>query len=190
MEGLDEIEMAIRNTLLSIPQENIDAQWSDGQWTEQVKARLYRLGALHHFHVCASSRAVKTDEGEWLFDMTWIRNEQGRMVSVPLVLECDWGGPRNERLENNFLKLLLARADHRVHIFEGPRAFIAQQLDKFKQHILAFKETKPEDRYLFVANLWGTTKPEFEFDLFLPGSALSSNISRANPDDISKIVQL
>ena len=69
------------------------------------------------------------DYGEWLYDVTWLKYERQRdglewpataLIEAPLVAECEWGRGKNlEYIVEDFEKLLLARADVRLMIFDG-----------------------------------------------------------------------
>ena len=60
------------------------------------------------------------DYGERLYDVTWLDYEKsgsGELVDAPLAAECEWGNEGD--IEDDFEKLLLARAGIRLMIFNG-----------------------------------------------------------------------
>ena len=59
--------------------------------------------------------------GEWLYDFTCLEykhnDDGGWLKGIPVVAECEWGN--KDCIGDDFQKLLLARADVRVMIFNG-----------------------------------------------------------------------
>ena len=62
--------------------------------------------------------AVAVNNGEWLYDLTClIYDGDGYLNHIPLVAECEWGN--QDQVYDDFQKLLLARADVRVMVFDS-----------------------------------------------------------------------
>lgn len=116
-------------------------------WTKAILKRISGLGKTkgRKFHVCATSRAEnKADEGEWLYDLTWLRYDgDDHLLEVALALECEWD---SKKLNEDFQKLLQARATLRVFIFQNAR----DALDGIIRQIEKFAGTMPGDEYLLV----------------------------------------
>jgi len=113
----DDIESAIRDILSPIPSEACTKEWETPRWTKEIKERLCELGHKLGYKVCASNYNDK-DWGEWLFDLVWLLSDKnGYLTSVPLVMECEWDY-RSTNIEDDFQKLILARAHHRIMIFQ------------------------------------------------------------------------
>jgi len=102
------------------------------EWTWLIKKAFIELGMKHSYKVCTARTAEQCEEltygnitcvewGEWLYDLVWYTESQGEVhgekltISVPLVMECEWGvGIPNMALDFN--KLLVANADLRVMV--------------------------------------------------------------------------
>jgi hypothetical protein len=75
-------------------------------------------------------------------------------------MEIEWGrGPRNlkEEVLVDFYKLVQAKADLRVLVFQGP-APVAPLLDELEKRFRGFRLTTSGDRYLLVGYEWDTGK--------------------------------
>ena len=84
---------------------------------------------------------------------------------MPLVAECEWGpdGP----CDNDFQKLLQARADHRLWLFQVPSTEAADEMFVgCRSNVKRFRATLMGDRYLFAALVWAET-PELRFDVYV-----------------------
>jgi hypothetical protein len=94
------------------------------------------------------------DAGEWLYDQVWMRYDRNDyMKSVPLVLESELGTNKVDRL-NDFCKLIIARADHRVMVFGASESARAQDIiDKFIEEVEHSGISSVGDRYVFAALL-------------------------------------
>ena len=60
------------------------------------------------------------DWPEWLYDVTWLKYEhegERLLIEAPSVAECEWGNKGD--IDDDFEKLLLARAGIRLMIFNG-----------------------------------------------------------------------
>ena len=128
-------------------------EWRSPQWTKAVLTSLCCSGHRLGYTVWAS----KVDDqhkngGEWLYDVTWCEADEKKFLkSVPMVAECEWGDL--DKIEEDFQKLLLARAAVRVLIFEGKwlkggSEAIANRLCNW---VGAFEDRRKGDTYLLVA---------------------------------------
>ena len=120
MPGKFEIMRAVRKGLNSL---EVGEGKNGTVWTTVVKTELCKIGRDRFgCKVCASG-VDKADFGEWLYDVTWLeyeKNDRGKLVNLvdaPLVAECEWGNKGD--IEDDFEKLLLARAGVRLMIFDG-----------------------------------------------------------------------
>ena len=92
-------------------------------WTQAIKSELCRIGRGEEFKckVGAHAREVAEchrDYGEWLYDVTWLEYDRdGCVTAAHLVAECEWGDITD--IDEDFQKLLLARATVRLMIFDG-----------------------------------------------------------------------
>ena len=112
-----------------------------------------------------ASSTPKTAGGEWLFDMTWIEQSEGYLLSLPLVLESEWSP---EGSSEDFQKILVARADHRVMVLTcNPSRPPQDAIDVLIQEVDQCKLSQYGDRYLFAC--WEEPAKEFSFMLHVVG---------------------
>ena len=131
-----------------------DSQWPQGksEWTEKVLTILCKLGEGLGYTAWATG-APK----EWLYDVSWSNCDAcGRLISVPMVAECEWGNLG--KIEEDFEKLLLARATVRVMVYDAwyaknsykPSEVINKKL---REHVRTFNGARG-DTYLLIAYVW------------------------------------
>ena len=149
---------------------------TDGEWTMAVKTELCRIGRSFGYKVYANPKFVaesERDGGEWLYDVTWLQYETGggELIKAPLVAECEWK-PKQE-IENDFEKLLLARAGVRVMIVDaGDKPDSERIANRLAEKVKAFKRPRAEDAWLLVA--WETNGDGWRFRYFTIGSGPSA----------------
>lgn len=122
-------------------------------WTKVVLTKLCDIGRSFGFQVGAKVDKANRDWGEWLYDVTWLEyNDAGRVVSAPLVAECEWGNL--ERITEDFDKLLLARASVRLMICEGNRKRGSNRSKKITEElgrrIRGFTAVRDKDSWLLA----------------------------------------
>ena len=142
-----------------------DSQWPQDkpEWTEKVLTTLCKLGERLGYTAWATG-APK----EWLYDVSWSNCDAcGRLISVPMVAECEWGNLGE--IAYDFEKLLLARATVRVMVYDAwyaknsykPSEVINKKL---REHVRTFNGARG-DTYLLIAYVWddssGTNRFEF-----------------------------
>lgn len=142
-------------------------------WTRQTMIALCGWGLRKGFHVCASKMKDEADmielaqkcggkiQGEWLNDFTCLdHNDDGWLKRIPLVAESEWNDKKDE-IEKDFKRLLVARADVRVMVFNGNRyrtdesrssqgktSIESGGLEKFTKYINECEHTQAGDTYL------------------------------------------
>ena len=136
---------------------------SRGQWTRDVKTALGAAGRAHGYWVCAGGLprdSAAADSGEWLYDLCWLSYQPGGdefLVDANLVVESEWTG--GEYLDEDFQKLLLARATVRLMIFDGGNPASADQTaSRLARQVAVFRYTRDDDTWLFAA--WVTNDSE------------------------------
>ena len=144
----EQIMRAVREGL-----DSLELTTSDGNavWTKVIATKLCEIGQGFGFQVGAKVDKEKRNWGEWLYDVTWLEyDEDGRVVTAPLVAECEWD--KLEEITDDFDKLLLARACVRLMIYEGTYGagskWIAEQL---ATRVRKFKSSTDEDTWLLAA---------------------------------------
>ena len=129
-----------------------------GNCSKAVKTALCHIGRDDfRYHVYARDVDEEcTNGGEWLYDVTWLeygqpayaRPRPGELTAAPLVAECEWGNKGD--IEDDFEKLLLARAGVRVMIFDGgihtPRI-----TELLARKVREFNGSRAEDAWLLAA---------------------------------------
>lgn len=133
----------------------------DRQWTDGINKRLAEIGHSYGFLVFASqSRCPSADGPEWLYDHHWrISGEGGTLLRIPLVMEIEWGfGAATifEKITEDFLKLVQARADLRVMVFQCYN--VPSVTDKLVAMAETFEGAQHGDRWLFAGWGWDTNK--------------------------------
>ncbi len=154
-DNLDEIETRILEILRSLPPDAIQGGWKgDRIWTSELKRRIGALGKERGYHICANGWCAPDGQGEWLYDLTWLSIRGQSITDVPLVLESEWGIDL-KNIDEDFGKLLLARAQHRVMIFQQKTLAEAEKVfDFLANQISAFSRSERGDRYLLAAFIW------------------------------------
>jgi hypothetical protein len=129
--------------------------------------RCCKVGKEKKYLVYAS-RCDEANDGEWLYDLTWLdckeanftwRDSKGlHLKDVKLALECEWGD--EGEINDDFQKLLLARADLRCMIFSAPskqsaKAKAKEKIDDLINQVEQFSKSQAGDTYLFCAWIEG-----------------------------------
>ena len=123
-------------------------------WTKEVKTALCKACKNHdrQFKLYASGMNNVVDGGEWLYDVTCLSYDAGGYLKrIPLVAESEWGS-RND-VHDDFEKLMLARADVRVMVFDGRRYGTSKEarFEEFAKYISECDRTETGDTYLLAA---------------------------------------
>lgn len=155
MKNLDEVCENIVKKLNGVASELAGKGAGREPWTTAVKIAICKLGSDEKFYVTASGCDGEQKYGEWLYDICWLEcesnNDRWWLQNAPVVFECEWGKPFE--VDNDFDKLLLARAELRVMIFgEGGDDYnaITQTADRLCERIKKFTAGSDEDQYLLV----------------------------------------
>ncbi len=141
---------------------------SVSECTRQIKNRIGNLGNSLGFQVyCSQCKYDKN--GEWLFDLTWTRETKHTLKSLILALESEWN--RSEVIDD-FEKLLVARANHRVMIlWEKTHERAAKLFQVMINEIKSSDLTIQGDRYLFAC--WIEKAEYFDMSLFIAGDKVA-----------------
>lgn len=162
----DKLEKDIIRTLEYLPQKR---KWEQKEILPNNRTRatkdiiqcLKDLGEEKKFYVCPGSlydNNPNLKEGEWLFDMSWLKYSNNRDESVletrlkwvELACECEWSD-YDRSLAQDFEKLLVVKAKHRLFIFTRPSNNEAEKKFKeIKKRIKCFGGSTPNDRYLLA----------------------------------------
>ena len=148
----DKIEQEIIDTFTGLPERAVAEEWSgDVIWDKNVVYPLGQLGKRLGYYVCATHcRDLHPEnQGEWLWDLTWLHYSEDlkSLVSLPLILESEWSH-QDEKIDDDFQKLMTARADHRVMICRSDDP--NRHFDRCVEQVRKCGMTKAGDRYLFA----------------------------------------
>jgi hypothetical protein len=152
----DKLETEIIKKLQRIEQKGKHLPDTYMVWTETILTGLAKLGRKHGYHVYTSKYKPKgyIDAGEWLYDPTWLQYDRhGYIKAMPLVLESELG-PDSKDLIDDFCKLIVARADHRVMIFgANNKANAEEKITELIAELDHSGLSRNGDRYLFAGLL-------------------------------------
>ena len=119
---------------------------SDGKWTTMLNDDLQQLGKEHNYRTCAP----RCEEHGWLFDLCWYKEFSEGLANQPLVAEFEWQ-QHYKHIRYDFEKLMVARADHRLMVFQQPNnTEFDGVVEKLIKCIANFDGTAIGDRYLFA----------------------------------------
>ena len=121
-------------------------------WTRVIQSRLCRAGQALKYYVCTSGVA-QANRGEWLFDqvwMNWTHNTPRQLERISLAVECEWDRKWDE-IFYDFEKLLVARADVRLMIFQATDAQSVHVLFDLLRHKTHGLTQHQSDDYYMLA---------------------------------------
>ena len=173
----DSLDGMLKKTKEAGPDQLESTKW----WTRQVMTALCAWGIKNlnkRFWIGASGigdaegiKKLARDyggkiQGEWLYDLTFLEYDDGYeyLKRIPLVAESEWKDPYE--IEDDFQKLLAARADVRLMVFngnwyrtdeprssEGKTSIESDGLKRLIKYITECEHTQAGDTYLFAARL-------------------------------------
>lgn len=133
----------------------------DRHWTLRIKSRLAQLGAEYQFETCASGLRDEC-EGEWLYDLVWFRNADGRLHEIGLVAESEWS-THFDYLRYDFEKLLVAISPLKLMIFQCHEGQLVDYFTRFEQGVRSFSQQLPGQTYVLAAFLIGSEELRHHF---------------------------
>jgi hypothetical protein len=138
-------------------------EWKLGRLTQEIKLRLAPIARNIGLNACANG--IGEDHKEWLYDMAWCEeNDNEGFVDLPLVLESELSP--DPEVDKDFQKLVQARADHRIFIFQvKTQNDVLAKIGKYIDQVKRFKKSVSGDRYLFIGLKWNPR--EFYFELYV-----------------------
>jgi hypothetical protein len=160
-QKFDSVEEAVRQVLLRLQKGTNSIDDTSTEWTRAIKNEIGRLGSSLGYEVYASSCDFAED-GEWLFDLTWADIDKDEYFrSIPLALESEW---MPSQVIDDFCKLLVSRAEHRVMVlWASNKASADNKVKELIDEVDNSKMTRPGDRYLFAC--WVENEDKFYFQL-------------------------
>ena len=122
-------------------------------WTKCIKQTMANLGNARGFKVCASG-CQNTEDGEWLYDMTWYEMDAaGNFSRQPMVLESEYFP--DSHMDGDFHKLVQARAEIRVWVFIAANSLeVDAYIERCKEQAQRFIGSVPGDNYVCMGFNW------------------------------------
>ena len=110
-------------------------------WTAAALGAVTKAGNRLNFYTCAAAKQASYNS-EWLFDACWLEYEGDLFRRVVLVAECEWWAANPAEYEDDFAKLVVAKADLRLFICEVQNQEKADELVKWlRQYASGFNAT-------------------------------------------------
>jgi hypothetical protein len=154
---LNNLESQIVDRLTQAAHRAAEGKFGDGGWTREMKQELAALGHEHGYYVCGHD-CHKFGQGEWLYDLTWLRNGGKNLLDVPLIFESEWGIKLPE-IEEDFLKLIIGRAQHRVMVFQKSNDQAIHDTNRrLVEMVREFSGSQTGDRFLILGWNYKTRK--------------------------------
>jgi hypothetical protein len=126
-------------------------------WTWKLLEAVGNIGKRRGFYVCGGPAG---DEGGYIYDHTWLKD---RNRTLSLALECEWS-TRPTYVDNDFMKMVFGRAEHRVMIFQAGR-HLDEHLERLVDQVRESRCTQSGDRYLFLG--WDYSGRKVESRVFV-----------------------
>ena len=130
--------------------------WTRDEGTREVKSALCRACRNFDADLGISANGVASglaDAREWLYDVSaqYYDDDDGEYLNrSALAAECEWSGERSIRYD--FQKLLIARADLRLMVFDGTKSPGYRDIFlKLARYICRCTHTEVGDAWLFAA---------------------------------------
>ena len=154
----DRTERAVSRAISRLSGAPSSHRWDVAAWTRAVKRALTKEGTRQGCSVHAAG--VRSADPEWLYDLCWLKYDRKNFLRrMTLVLECEWH-PRG--VEDDFLKLVVARAEHRVIVFTPyARASAIESASALMKNAHRFQGSRVGDRYLF--GYWDEERFRFQW---------------------------
>ena len=121
-------------------------------WTHNIMSELCNAGQALGYDVCTTGGVTQANSPGWLFDQVWLDwiPTPRQLKRISLVVECEWG-MTCEEIFYDFEKLLVARADVRLMIFQARNAERVNELfDGMEEEARDFYQSQPGDYYMLV----------------------------------------
>ena len=144
----NDAEREIMSELLAVSLVGQQSGWDNRAWTRGVKNAIVTVGKRLN-HKTAGIGCNSDDGCEWLYDVLWYDVDGAFLRDVSLVAESEWGDLN--AIKGDFEKLLVARADHHVMVFESDGA---EEIWKIVTHMVTwvrnYRRSERTDRFLLA----------------------------------------
>jgi hypothetical protein len=125
------------------------------KWTGFVKTSIGDLGKNLGYMVSASGYKG-ADQGEFLYDMIWYElGDDGFVLRQQMAMECENNISPSNCVDDDFQKLVQARADVRVWVSTAVNSSdIEQHIRNCESQIRKFYGSQPGDQYVLLFFNW------------------------------------
>ena len=125
-------------------------------WTGEIKKVMGDLGKSLQYEVAASGYS-RADQGEFLYDMVWYQLDRGFVLRQPMVMEVEYAISPANTVDDDFQKLVQARADVRVWITPCANSSdIDRHVANCEEQIRLFRARQVDDQYVLLFFEWET----------------------------------
>ena len=165
----DDLEMSEKLEIMRAIQESFahppEERGNDDKWTRALLTKLCEIGRINFACKVRANRGkvdrTFRDRGEWLYDVTWLKYNNDRLIDVPLVAECEWGN--FNKIKDDFQKLLLARAGVRLMVYNGCQSSYGSRAiaEELAQNVMGFNYRQEGDAWLLAA--WERAENQHKF---------------------------
>jgi hypothetical protein len=143
----DEIERSIIEEVNRIAKRHHTAPSDKHALTQELTTALSELGDRHGFDTAKTPGCADLER---LYDLVWMKNSLGELVDVPLLATVDLSS-NFQVVEEAFYKLVIARSQHRLMIFDGINEQTIQgRVERLGRMVRSFAGSRRGDRYLFL----------------------------------------
>lgn len=167
---MPQIEAAIQELLAEISNGSYKG---DAEWTKAIMSECTRLAYdTYNYYVYGKKCYMDDTITECLYDMVWytpmqldyLPTNRSNIIfgDIHLVLECEWNKDIGE-IMYDFQKLVQARAEHRVMIFQSYNS--GSTIDIMTSYVESSPNSVKGDKYLFAG--FGPQDGEFNFKSFV-----------------------
>ena len=143
----DEIERSIIEEVNRIAKGHHSAPSDKHAFARELITALSELGNRHGFD---TGKAPGCADLKRLYDLVWMKNSLGELLEVPLLATVDLSS-NFQVVEEAFYKLVIARSQHRLMMFDGINEETIQgRVERFGMMTRSFAGSRRGDRYLFL----------------------------------------
>ena len=158
-----EIENALDKASASLAKNGI---YNTPIWTREMLSAITKVGNRLGYYTCATRSSAKEASygSEWMFDVCWLHYEGESLRNIALAAECEWWAAKPIEHENDFSKLVVAKADLRLLICEVQNEKKREELMEWlKWYASGFKPTKGG---AYLISCWVIDEQKFTHESF------------------------
>ena len=159
---------------------------SRSQWTLDIKIALDDAGRKNGNWICVAGLPADPAfrSGEWLYDMCWLTYQPDGdefLLEAVLVMECEWDS-NVEYLNEDFQKLLLARAAVRLMIFDGgDPAGAFKTASYLARQVAAFRDSGDDNTCLFAGWVADNSERGWSFRWYIARQGVAHDLGPSQP---------